>query len=406
VSKLIDMPNYHRDGRPTAKYMKNPISRHATVHTNPRNLRVKKNYASNAVAAGLQPCTKKYLDSLIDPASENSKGACIPSGFPIPSQKVRAHVRGMWATGTTGVGFITMRPVYASNGIGIYHTSTTSVLTTNTVMISATNQVSPLFTTLPFDTAQCNSSFVDSRLVSMCLRVRYTGPEETRGGIFSSLEEPDHNDLYAMNLSSMSQYDGYRTIRPSGSGEWFTICYSGPTKQKEVDFTSTAFDPNFLIAIMVQKDVKVPGTGDAQFEYEGWINIEYCGSLPTAKTSSEADTPGLDKVIQAAKDVQNLSPESRSEVYSKVKEGISSSNVLSTISTVSDTVQNVSNIIDTARQIPKVYKSVSNTVAPVVKLGKELYADKYSPMKNVLKKALPWIGRIARVIATRGRARF
>lgn len=51
-------------------------------------------YIGNAMKAGLMPCTQKYAATLIDPTSDASRGACVPSGFPIPSQKCRAFVRG------------------------------------------------------------------------------------------------------------------------------------------------------------------------------------------------------------------------------------------------------------------------------------------------------------------------
>jgi len=321
----------------------------------------------------LMGCTKHYLASLLDPTSDSSRGACVPSGYPIASQKVRQFMRGSVGAGTTGVGYVQWTPSWANDVQQVFATTNTSVGTLGTVFTAFTNPMlaaNGTMTTLPYNSAQCTSSFLDSRLVSGCLRVRYTGTEDTRGGIFSLLEEPDHNGLGPITPSQMLSYENCQRIRPSGDGEWATVCWSGPCRQSEVDYSNLAGIPGGkVIAILIES---ANGLANASYEWECWINIEYVGSIPTGKTESHVDPSGFSKVTSATKAATANGPLGSSEKTNEV------------LATIAKGTDNIINHIDTARGIVKTARKIPDWI----------------------RKGVTVVRKIAMAIARRGRGRF
>lgn len=313
----------------------------------------------------LMGCTKHYLDSILNPTGESSRGACVPAGFPMASQKVRQFVRGSVTTNSTGDAFVIWRPTFANDQPVVATTSNASVWTPADVISTATFQVITNMATLPYTTAQCTSPNLDQRFVSGCLRIRYTGTEDKRGGIISMLEEPDHNSIFSQTGTALLSYENCQRVRPSGDGDWCQINWSGPVRQSEVDYGTVA-NLNYIFAILI----KAPVPAEAMtFEWECWQNIEYIGSIPTGKTDSHVDPSGLAKVLTGVKKVSSTQPigstESKTTVMEKVAEGIV--NHINTANT----------IVKTARKVP-----------------------------DWLRKTIPIVRKIATAIATRGRSRY
>lgn len=320
----------------------------------------------------LMGCTKHYLASLLDPSGDSSRGACVPSGFPMASQKVRQFVRGNVATSsTTGWGFIAWRPSFANDITCAWTTGSGTTFIPSQVLNAATGTAptTTSMTTLPYTSAQCTSPNLDCRFVSGCLRIRYTGTEDTRGGILSALEEPDHNSLYAQTGDSILSYENCQRIRPSGDGEWTSINWSGPVRQSEVDYISAASLPNQIAAILIQAPV---ATVSQSYEYEIWQNIEYIGSIPTGKTDSHVDDNGMSKVLSAVKKISSTQPIGSEESKSSV------------VDTISKGTDNIIQHIDTARSIVKTTRKIPDWV----------------------RKGVTIVRKIAMAVARRGRGRF
>jgi len=315
----------------------------------------------------LMGCTKHYLSSILDPVGEDSRGACVPSGFPMASQKVRQFLRGTIPTNATGDGFICWRPTFANDAACVSLTSGSSVWTAGTALSGATNLTTLSMATLPYTSAQCTSANLDQRFVSGCLRIRYTGTEDARGGIISVLEEPDHNDLLAQTGTAILSYENCQRSRPSGDGEWTTVCWSGPVRQSEVDYIS-ATNLNYMFVILL----KAPSTTVMNFEWEIWQNIEYIGSIPTGKTDSHVDPTGMSAVLTGTKKVSSTQPigstESKNSVMSNIAQGISN---------IDGHINTAKTIVKTARKVP-----------------------------DWLRKTIPIVRKIATAIATRGRSRY
>jgi len=316
----------------------------------------------------LMGCTKHYLASILDPTSDNSRGACVPAGYPIASQKVRQFMRGSMGTGTTGAGYITWTPSFANDNTCVTHTVVTSVWDLTATLNAATNVQNVNMTTLPYTTAQCTSVNLDSRFVSGCLRIRYKGTEDSRGGLFSSFEEPDHNAIGAQTGSTILAYENCQRIRPSGDGEWTTVCWSGPVRQSEVDYSNTAGLPSRCFCILVES----PAAANPNYEWECWQNIEYIGSIPTGKTESHVDPAGFAKVTGAIKGSVANGPlgtaEKQEEIMTKIQRG----------------TENVLQHIDTARGIVKTARKVPDWI----------------------RKGVTIVRKIAMAVARRGRGRF
>lgn len=320
----------------------------------------------------LMGCTKHYLASLLDPSGETSRGACVPSGFPMASQKVRQFQRGtMQTSSTTGLGFIAWRPSFANDTNNVVFTIAGTTWQTNQILSAATGTANQLqsMTTLPYTAAQCTSPNLDCRFVSGCLRIRYTGTEDTRGGILSLLEEPDHNSVYGQTGDSLLSYENCQRIRPSGDGEWATVNWSGPVRQSEVDYQSAASLPQYLAAILVQAPV---ANVSQTYEFEVWQNIEYIGSIPTGKTDSHVDDSGMSKVLTAVKKVSSTAPVGSPESKSSIME------------TISKGTDNIIQHIDTAQGVVKTARKIPDWV----------------------RKGVTIVRKIAMAVARRGRGRF
>lgn len=286
----------------------------------PPALRYRKStkYHPAAVGAGLMPCSKKYLQSLLDPSGDAGRGACVPSGFPIPSQKVRAFVRGTLSTGTGGNGYIMWSPALVNDQGQLTVTQAGNTAAGNVAFdnIAYTGTNSSSFQNkLPYTTAQLTAGQVQARIVSGCIRVRYAGSEQTRSGIITMLEDPDHLALTSSNPQSIASFEGANRERPNGDGAWSQLNWSGPAKTTEVEYVQTAFQTgpsgqNVMMILITGTNNGAGALGPATFEFESWINVEYIGRDVVGKTDNVNDQRGMDKVISATKTVANTAQES------------------------------------------------------------------------------------------------
>lgn len=266
----------------------------------------------------VEDCTSMYLLSLLDPTSEESRGACIPSGFPMPSQKVRAYCRGSFNVGTTGNGFIAFRPMLVNDFTALTFTGSASVGDAGTILSAYTNLAGDSFNKLPFTTAQVvTNSTVSGRIVSACLRVRYAGTEASRAGLITTLEHPDHGSLFGISPNDIAQFENAYRERPSGDGLWTQVNWSGPVSPSEVEYVNLAnvITTGTPIAITINGNA-----ASASYEYEAWINVEYIGKDTVGKSINHVDEQGYGNTLQAVKGVsgtKSLTPQAASSVLEK-----------------------------------------------------------------------------------------
>lgn len=274
--------------------------------------RVSRGAAAGAFYKKMMPCTAKYAASLIDPTSESTRGACIPQGFPMPSQKVRAFMRGVCSTGYmaggAGYGFLMFIPSIANDATMIKATTggdgTTTGNAISTSLFSDTARYpvnNVLMSKLPYTTAQLGADQIEGRLVSACIRVRYMGREDERSGAITLLETPDHEDILGQSYNQIQQYEAATTERPTGEGAWSQINWSGPAKSTEVNYTTlpTVSGGNAPMIIHLQAGTTTNQRRD--YEYECWVNVEYVGRVAVGKTLVEVDPAGFAAVQQKVK---------------------------------------------------------------------------------------------------------
>lgn len=295
----------------------------------PRTARKVRKQLKRTRKASLSRCAQLYAMSLIDPTGEEGRYACVPSAFPIPSQKARGWVKGSFVLNTAGVGLLLFKPgilVSDSPGLPIQFSGATGTATTTTAFSDANagvwfgaaggfaGVISPNLNmaNLPFTNSDITSgsTSLDGRYVSGCIRCRYTGTEDGRNGTVTTFEEPNHQSIMGMTITSVKSHNSAHSMRPKIDGSWHQLNWSGPVTQSECEFFSQATIYGPLGATPGETGravgcICIEGKAGDTYEFECWANIEYSGAKATAKTPSEADPQGLGKVIQTSHAMQN-----------------------------------------------------------------------------------------------------
>lgn len=297
-----------RYARASRRFKRNPmdISPGAAYASRKANKRYVSGARTAAAAAGHPRCTKLYAASLVDPSGDHSKGACLPAGFPMPSQKIRVFARGFMATGVTGDGFIMWTPQLANDATAVTNSTAASVGGAATAFNAFTAPVATVLAKIPYTTAQLTGGTVEGRLVSGCLRCRYSGTEDLRAGVVSLFEDPDHVGIGGLTANGISLFDSCGKQRVFGDGGWHQINWSGPCKQAEQEYIQgSAFAP-VVVVISINGTIAAGGAlGAAPFEWECWENLEYLGRDVVGKTNNVLDPQGTAAVIGAAKVAQS-----------------------------------------------------------------------------------------------------
>jgi len=245
-------------------------------------------------------CTQHYLLSLLNPY--DSYGACIPSDYPLKSQKVHAFVRGTMVLGTTGVGFVNARPTSGSETVCVRSTTSTSVGTIATVCSAFTNITPSAMAKLPYSITDFSTGLVQARLVSAGLRIRYTGREDARNGIISSVEAQDHEDQDSVTPSALFNKENLERTRPEY--DWTCINYSGPVAPGDIEYSNspTPTGGNYIFSHVVE------GVAGDTYEWEFFQSLEYIGTKAVGKTDSHSDIVGYNKVQEVVKSVAAEKP--------------------------------------------------------------------------------------------------
>jgi len=158
------------------------------------------------------------------------------------------------------------------------------------------------------------------RLVSMGLRVRYSGTELNRGGRVILLEDPEHASLSGTNLATLLANEKAKEHRVGEN--WITLCTTGPTMPQEYDYQPTATFPltnstplHYLAAYIRSAAVQ------QVFDVEFFWNWEIIGNNARGKTMSEADDAGVGVVLGAIKSVNDNQLDSRHPLLTASKAG-------------------------------------------------------------------------------------
>lgn len=265
-----------------------------------RPIRVSRQVQYKSQTVHVEECSQSYLLALLNPYE--SYGACIPSSFPLKSQKVHAYMRGSLALGTGGVGYVIARGTAVNDSWATKSTTSSSVGTGATVLNSFTLITTTNMTKLPYTTADVTAGNVQSRIVSMGLRVRYTGREDARNGTVASVESPDHEDLALQTPDAINNYESLERVRPPE--DWVYVNYSGPVSPSNIEFSSDAhpLGTSYILSHIIT------GVAGDIYDYEFYQNIEYIGRSSVGKTQNHVDEIGYGKIQQVVKGAASEGP--------------------------------------------------------------------------------------------------
>jgi len=299
----------------------------------PAKRTVKRKYAysrrpNGAIQIEIPECSQHYIKSLYNPWNVPA-GVCIPCDlFPLPSQKVMVKKRFSVTLSSNGCGWVVLAPNIASDSpTGAYSTAGSTGGMDSAFNAGASwTTTSIYFDTLPYTEADIvTDKTVQGRVVAIGCRARYVGVEDKRGGTYVSIEEQDHQDLYANSIYNTinkikSMQNAYITS-PRGDGEWdIAVCYSGPTAPHEIDFQSdvnplgpsVSEATNFLGLFFGGTSDMAGQLVDVEIAY----HVEYVGRKVPGKTVSHADTKTYGKVLETVKEAAAIAPIEPSQLSS------------------------------------------------------------------------------------------
>lgn len=169
----------------------NTTKRSARNRNRRKRKQIQAKQAKTVVANDLRlisKCVREYARAIVNPFGTQGVMPCIPDLVTIPSMKLQTKARGVFSTGTSGVGFITLNPwlMVRSNG-GILPTSHSFPITftgSNFALANYTNEVTGGVFATGVHTANSNSMINDAfiaddnrqvRLVAAGLKATYSG---------------------------------------------------------------------------------------------------------------------------------------------------------------------------------------------------------------------------------------
>lgn len=282
--------------------------------------------------AGLSSCAAHYAMTIADPFNISAVGACVPT-FPARlSQKASVRTVGQMNTGHN-IGFLAISPTVCNNQPFVWYTD--SDHTGGTVNVEpyslapgthAVNQSGAQFTSAEYvDGTINNPSSITSRIVSVGIRIRYTGTELNKGGLVYCLVSPDHGNLNFSDITALNAYkecikvpvsrkwteivisavDPDETVYPDAS-DWLATGSSGASNLEYLKMlypfsqgaccTASAPAVGAPVALIV-----TTGLRHNTFEWEVITHMEHVGKpVQSLATRSHSDMQGMSDVTGAA----------------------------------------------------------------------------------------------------------
>jgi len=293
----------------------------------------------------MSECALKFACAVANPFSAMAQGCCLPTAPARPSQKVTCYTRGIGNVGTGGFGYLLVSPCLSNNNAFAYVTGSTyagsgsdqfqpfsataDVLKTGVSAVNMTN--------IPYTTTQIwrnnisnVGTVVSGRIVSVGVKVTYTGQLNTTSGVISSFYDPAHLNTVC-GLTANTLFNRKETvICPTVPGESCFISMTptqpsefgyGNTEEAEAVSAGNAASAEFQIAmnypwvsttIWANNSSTVAGgavgvvslaglTAGASFYYEIVTHLEYVGELADPiSTPAHSDYEGMQRVVAVA----------------------------------------------------------------------------------------------------------
>jgi len=289
----------------------------------------------------------RYMLAIADPWHEQALHSSIPMSAGM-THKVCGFVRGQFEIGTGGHGFIFISPTLARDAPMITHTNVAfthnyfSVLTGLDTLEAGVNMV-PM-ANLPYSSNQLiaddNVPAVTGRIVSVSVRVKYTGTELNRSGLSYGFRSPRHSSVQTTAAGNAASIDylgtHFETYIRSNERKQFSV-NDHAIRQSELELSqmaqfefanlqnartaaiypysrtnkawTTVGGVEWTIDNGVNQGyvgaptmvIAVTGVNGSPYQYEVITHVEYSGVAATASsTPTHSDAQGTQRVIAAA----------------------------------------------------------------------------------------------------------
>lgn len=289
MTKTKQKQKQKRNSRPVVKIAL-PIHKKKTIRQVPRGPLGSMTSISN--------CTSDYARALVNPFS--GPLACVPNYPALLTLKQRSYVKGTFATGTTGNGWIVADPSYSAVNDQTSAFSTLSTFGGTTVNLVGGGGVQQTESNSQYALGTIGPGLSLVRNVAFGIRIRYIGTELDRGGQIVALCDPNHNSLQGRAFTDFDAEEVSR--RFPVDRQWVTVLYS-PYFVTDTDFfsnfpvyTPAATDPSFFMGIMVQA---ASAGVSLSYEYEVYGLYEFQGRNIRGMTPSHVDNVGFGAVNAA-----------------------------------------------------------------------------------------------------------
>ena len=238
-------------------------------------------------------CAHHYGEALLDPFNTPA-GACVPK-FP----SINSSKRVLFAKGTgscvAGNGGIVITPNCSNNTNSVWFSQTGWVAGApgdmpngGDVGVGTITGMNGSFAAADF---AATPPLVQSRLVSLGVRIRYIGTKLNEGGRVYLLEEPDHETLAGENVTVIRSYDD--CVAADFDKHWKSITYQ-PRYPPDFAFTDERGQTktDTFLAISIQS-----AFATAAFEWEVYGHWEFIGRSVRGKTVSHSAPLLADRIL-------------------------------------------------------------------------------------------------------------
>jgi len=238
-------------------------------------------------------CLEDYKMSVINPFNMNL-APCLPTFPSVPSERLTTFARGSLTTGTSLFGFVAcnLSPVTSLvDGSANVNYSAATGYVTNTIGVTPTAGIGDIGSNSPYTTVTAGVN--EWRLVSCGLRVRYSGPETTRGGSILCYRHIQNDTLVGQSFSTLQSND--KAHSEPVDDKWHQILYL-PVKPSDFEFQDTANSTVYPMAIMIS------GASGLTFDWEVVWHHEIIGTGARGKVTSHSQPMKMQSFLSKVTD--------------------------------------------------------------------------------------------------------
>lgn len=260
---------------------------------------------------------KKFFASAIDPWHPDAFHCSIPAKVVGPSYKTRTVLRIVCTAGSTGLAQILVAPTLANdvNFLNVSNGATFASTGFDSAATAVTGTAWSVFGGLPFNitqlTDQTSTSNVSGRIVSIGVKVTYTGTESNKGGVYHMISFPDRNLIDGLGPSTTPAIGSYTIANVRAiDRKPIADCLFG-LNPSEISFSNeneeSASRVRYPLSNGAAYDTNIPcifgiyisgATSGSTYEVEIMQHSEYVGrGAQNFLSSSAADTQMYEQLI-------------------------------------------------------------------------------------------------------------